>query len=221
MTATQQFGLAERRSGGGALLSGEVERIKGFLRNRGLLLAEGLGGWLVLVHPAVAAEVERPLLDGGLRQVILGAFVEGLRGVADLTVAETRALEVLSPGPLIVVKGNGEMPQATLMAVPDSDDLRDIGSALGGTATAFLQTGAGARAHVEDIVSGRRADDRAFNHFGALEPPAGRQNALKIPTVVRISGPRMVECLVEGALTVEAVTAASDVVSQWEIEDWT
>jgi hypothetical protein len=216
----QQFGSAQHRSGSGALLSGEVERIKGFLRNRGLLLAEGLGGWLVVVHPAVAAEAERPLLDAGLRRVVLGASIEGIRGVADLTVAETRALEVLSPGPLIVAKGNGDESEATLIAVPDSDDLRAIGSALGGTATAFLQTGASARAHVEDIVSGGPDDDPA-HRLGVLEPSAERRNAPELPTVVRISGPRTVECLAEGALTVDAVTAASDVVSQWEIEDWT
>lgn len=220
MTAMQPFGSTHRRSGSGALLSGEVERIKGFLRNRGLLLAEGLGGWLLLVHPAVAAEVERPLLDVGLRRVVVGASIQGLRGVAELTVSETRALEVLSPGSLVVAKGNRE-PHATLLSVPDSDDLRSIAAALGGTGTAFLQTGTRARDRVQDIVSGRSADDRAFQYPNVLQPAVGRVNPPELPTVVRISGPGAGECVAEGALTVDAVAAASDVVSQWEIEDWT
>ena len=221
MTAMQPFGSAQRRSGSGALLSGEVERIKGFLRNRGLLLAEGLGGWLVVVHPAVVAEVQRPLLEVGLTQVVVGASVDGLRRVADLTVAETRTFEVLSPGSLVVAKGIGDEREATLLAVPDSDDLRGIAGALGGTAIAFVQTGPDARARVEDVVSAEGTDNRDFRHVNVLQPPAGRQNPPELPTVVRISGPRTVECLAEGALAMDAVTAASDVVSQWEIEDWT
>lgn len=221
MIAMQQFGSPRSRSGNGALLNSEVERIKEFLRYRGLLLVEGLGGWLVVVHPAVATEVDRSLIDIGLRRVVLGASLEGLRRAIDLTIGETRVLEALSPGPLIVARGDGDASQTSLMAVPDSGDLRDIGSALGGTATAFLQAGSGGRDQLQDILSARNADDRFFSQLGVLESPVGSQTGRERATVVRISGPGAVDCLVEGALTVDSVTAASSQYSQWEIGDWT
>lgn len=218
MTALQQFGLERHRNGSGALLSSEVERIKGFLRFRGLLLAEGLGGWLVIVHPAVA---DRPLLNVGFQRVVLGSSLEALRRAVLLTVAETRALEILSPGPLIVAKGDDDASQAMLMAVPDSADLRDIGSASGGTATAFLQAGVRGRAQLEDVLSAGGDHGREFSNLGVLESPVGSRTAPELPTVVRISGPDIVECLVEGAFTVDRVKVACGVISQWEIGDWT
>jgi hypothetical protein len=221
MKTLQQFGSASDRSGGGALLSSGIERIKNFLRYRGLLLAEGLGGWLVIVHPALAPEVDRRLVDVGLRRVILGASLEELRRAIDLTVGETRALEVLSPGPLVVAKGDGDASRAMLIAVPDSWDLRDIASASGGTARAFLQEGAARKAQLDDIVSACSAVHPAFPHLGVLESSSDSPTWRESPTVVRIAGPGAVDCLAQGVLAVDAVEAASALVSQWEIGDWT
>jgi hypothetical protein len=217
---TEQFGSAEQRSSNGALLDGEVQRVKGFLRGRGLLSAEGLGGRLVVVHAALVADVERPLLDVGLQRIVLGASVEGLRSAGELTVAETRAFEVLSPGPLIVATGRDESA-ATLMAIPDRDDLREIAHSMGGTVTAFLATGTAEHTQLARFLKDGRADDLGFSRLGFLEPPDGRRDGLEHATVVRIPGSQVVECLVEGDLTADVVSAASGMVSQWEIEDWT
>lgn len=220
MTAVQQFGSGDLRSGSGSLLSGEVERIKGFLRYRGLLMTEGFGGWLVVVHPDIA-EADLPLLGADSLRLVIGASLEAIRNLVDLTIGEIRALEALSPGPLILATGAGNASQATLVAVPDNGDLRDICSVLGGTATAFLHAGAGGHAELEGLLSASSARDGASRQLGVLQPIIATPTRGELPTVVRITGPGEVECLVEGALTMDRVRSAASAISQWEIGEWT
>ncbi len=221
MSEAQRFGSTTHRSYSGALLSGEIERIKGFLRSRGLLLAEFLDGHLVISFPSVTDEVKGPLIDTGFQEVVLGASLDRLRQVTDLAVAEIRVLEALSPGPLIIMRSTSETSKMPPVTIPDNLDLRDIASALGGAMTAFMRPGGDGRGLLENALCTPAHELHTRAQLGTLETSWSGGAARSRATVVRIIGPRAVECIAEGVLALAKVEEASAHMSQWEIEDWT
>lgn len=220
MAAVQHYGLQSQRSGTGALLSSELERIRGFLRFGGVLLATGLGGWLAVLRPKIS-EMDDSLLNAHPRRVLVSASLEGLRQLVDLTAGEVRVLEVLTPGPLILAKENGNPSEETLMTVPDDGDLRDLALVFGGTTTVFLFDNIRGPAEFEALLNRDSTRGSTLRPFGILNPFKGRPRVEALSTIVRIEGPGMVECLVEGALKLDEIRAASNAISQWEIGEWT
>lgn len=221
MSKSQRFGSTTHRTESGALLSGEIERIKGFLRFRGLLLAEFFDGHLVIPFPSVANEIKGPLIDTGFQEVVIGASLDGLRQTTRLTVTEIRVLEVLSPGPLIIMRNDSQTSNMAPITIPGDLDLRDIASALGGAMTAFMRPGGDGRGLLENALRVPANERHTLAQLGTLESPSNSDAARRRATVVRITRPRAVECIAEGVLALAKVEDASALTSQWEIEDWT
>ncbi len=211
MREPQRFGTNGDRSKAGSLLSVTAAKIAALLRGGGLLLAPSPGGWAVLAHPG-----NRHVSGHEDSRVLLCASLAQAQSVAQLTLAETRVLEALTPGPLVVEAQRSE-GTALRVGVPDSSDLRQIADALGGPLAAI------------GPVVGQSRDKAAANRdalvaASATHPLVGDvlgPDGLAPPTVVRITGPGDVEQLSDGALPLVDVVAASERVSQWEIEDWT
>jgi hypothetical protein len=184
-------------------------------------VAEFLDGHIVISFPSVADEVKGPLIDAGFQEVVLGASLDGLRQVTDLTVAEIRVLEVLSPGPLIIMRSNSETSKMAPINIPDNLDLRDIASAIGGAMTAFMRPGGDARGLLENALCTPGNERRTPAQLGTLESSRSSDAARRRATVVRITGPGTVEFVAQGVLALAKVEEASAQLSRREIEDWT
>lgn len=221
MKRIQKFGSSRCRSGSGALLGGEIERIKGFLLFRSLLLAECFDSHIVISHPSVAKDVIWPLTNNGFQPIILGASLHGLRQVTDLSVGETRILEGLAPGPIILIRNNSELSMMPAVAIPDSLDLRDIGHAYGGAVLAFLWIGECGCKQLEEIIYTLSGEGCSPMQLGVLEPSWSSETEYSGATAVHVTGSGNVECIAEGAVAMDRVRAVFAHMSQWEIEDWT
>lgn len=107
------------------------------------------------------------------------------------------------------------------MTVPDDGDLRDLALVFGGTTTVFLFDNIRGPAEFEALLNRDSTRGSTLRPFGILNPFKGRPRVEALSTIVRIEGPGMVECLVEGALKLDEIRAASNAISQWEIGEWT
>lgn len=220
MSSLVTFGGDTQRTASGDLLSGEIERIKDFLRFHGVLLVEGFGGWIALTHPSTP--IAEPNGGSGVvtREIAIASRLDPLKDVLDLRVGDLRAMEALSPGPLIVEVGQKNGSGKTMVCIPSDADLRDIAASLGGTAAAMIVTGVPLPIDVQTVLLGS-APGSLGRATGLLRAPARRDQQVELPTVVRILEPGSVECLSQGALSLEAVRQATTRITQTEIGDWT
>lgn len=224
MQEARRFGGTESRSFGGSLLCSEIEKIRSFLRFGGTLATNAMGGLILLRHPETAP------VDGVLRpgqrasELLLAAGVEQLREHLDLRAAEIRTMESLSPGPLVLeVAGESDLWRRRV-CVPDSIDLRDIASSLGGMVPArFLEEEGEGPSLVQSALdqSTEGSPATGVHAVGVLELHEHHNGLLGRPTVVRVLSPGSIECLSQGATSLEMVVQASKRLSEWEMGEWT
>lgn len=214
------FGTVTQRTPDGYLLGAEIERISGFLRFRGTVVLEGLGGVVVFTHPDVPAK--HPAVPEGFqaRRVLIGASIEQLRREVELGVGVVRALEALSPGSLVVAATNDGAVSPHGVCVPQESDLRDIASNLGGTMPAVLITGPEAFRYTREWLL-RNATATTSGTLGIIQPSSSHPTTQSRPTVVRILAPGSIDCLSPGGISVSSVIDASRTISQWEMSEWT
>jgi len=220
MRDIQNFGTLRQRSNSGALLSVEIEKLREFLRQYGLLIAKYYDNYIVVSHPFLIEKVKESLIGAGLQPVVLGATLANLRESVSLTVAENRVFELLSPGSLIVVRDDDTATAMTSIAVPDNNDLRDICCTYGGSMLAFIWKGEGGLAELERVLGSLEQLGCTIVQLGFLESPIDDDKRIRA-TVIRIFGEGNVDCIEEGTITMRTVKGASTEISQWEIGEWT
>ena len=218
------FGFSKpiNRSDSGALLSREIEKISDFLRRHGLLIAECFDSHVVISHPDLVEGVKAPLLNVGLQPLMIGATLTSLRKVTSLTIAETRVMEVLSPGSLIVERDSDFVSDKLPVTIPDNYDLRDICCTFNGVMKVFIWKGDGGLTQLESILRNIDLEQCDIKQLGVLESPLYEEGvACNRATIVRISGPGDVKYIVEGTFDLKIVNEASKNISLWEIGEWT
>ena len=224
MQRITQFGFSSVscRSETGALLGRELEKIYDFLRQHGLLVAECFDGCIVLSHPDLFENAINIMKDLDFHPVVIASNIHILRENTMLSIAATRVLESFSPGPLIVADVPDNNQNNINVTVPDSFDLRDICYLYNGCVKAFIKTGT---ENIPDVVEGIKNTDYqkyGFSKVGVLESPNydGDYPPSKA-TMVQISSPGVVKCILNGDLDLELIKAASKTISIWEIGEWT
>jgi hypothetical protein len=220
MNSLVTFGAETQRTASGDLLSGEIERIKDFLRFHGVLLVEGFGGWIALTHPSTSIAEHKDGSGVKTREIILASRLDSLQAVLDFRVGDLRAMEALSPGPLIVEVAQKNGSGTKMVCIPNNADLRDIASSLGGIAAAMIVTGVLLPIDVQTVLLGS-GPGMLGRATAVLRASATRQAPVESPTIVRILAPGSVECLSHGALSLEVVRQATTRIAQAEIGDWT
>ncbi|MBR3860997.1 MAG: hypothetical protein IKM84_03835 [Oscillospiraceae bacterium] len=212
MNSIIEFGLTEpmHRSTSGDLLGCELEAITDFLNRSGLLVVEYCGHTIIFSHPTCVDKIQKPFLNAGFRPVLLGATLQNIRSVTQLTLAENRVMELLSPGTLLL-----ERDESFSLLIPEDRDLRDIAAVFQGALIAFIWNEVGDFAKLEAIL-------HSIGNYviGVLKPyHLSKQNDTL--TVVKIKNNYDIDCLSVGAIDLQAVVDAANRISVWEVEDWT
>lgn len=217
---TLHFGrsLPIYRTDFGTLRCREINKIYNFLLHRGLVISECYDGYVALVHPDLAEKVEDTLLGLGLTKTLLAASFHQLYDHIQLPLYEARVMEILCPGSLLVIHDEGQGKEIGL-CIPDSYDLRDIGSAFGGVIKAFYWS-QGGMSKVTDIFQNERLKQNGILQYGVMDSPFYEEYTPDKMTVVKINAPDDIECRIEGKIDSGFIKDASKNVSEMEIGEW-
>lgn len=216
------FGLSmpTHRTDYGSLRSREIDKIITFLQQRGLLIAECFDTHIIIVYPSLFEDIKEVLTQNGWDPLLIGATLPNLSQETDLTLAQSRTLEVCSPGPLIVLRDSTWNADVFAVTIPDSFDLRDICCIFNGTMKVFIRKNKGRLKQIEDELHNLRLEQYHIRKMGVLESPFYEEDMSKQATVVKILGPGNVKCIDEGEISLKNVIEASKSISQWEIGEW-
>ena len=203
-----------------ALPSCEIEEIIDFLCRDGLLVAKFFDSFIVIPHPRLVEKLKAPLANAGLQPLLFGTTLSSLRRTTSLTLAENRVLELLSPGPLVIVRDEDLLSDTLPVAIPDDSALRDIASSFDGTLQVFIWREQGGLTELEGELRSLDQEQCRFNMIGVLDSSFMKATDARI-TIAKVIGPGDVQCIVAGTVDLNAVRDASRRVSVWEVEDWT
>lgn len=224
MNQQPHFGLSNSicRTDTGALNSKEIEKIRYFLFRRGVLLGSCFDYQVVILHPGLIKDINKVLTDAGLQAIMLGASLASLRETAALSIAESRVLEALTPGSLIVMRSNSLEKDHLPVAIPDYYDLRDICNTYSGTMQVYFWKKKPGQQELQEILFSLNLSKYNISQVGVLECPSYEEEIQPdVATIVRILGPGDVQCIAEGQFDIGMIEAASKSISIWEMGEWT
>lgn len=224
MNEKMRFGIpmSEFRTDYGTLRTRELEKITSFLNRRGVLIADCFDRKIVIVHPSLVKKIKGEMDDVGFQPLLIGATVSNLRKSENLTLAQNRVLEMLTPGALIINRSDKNNSSLISVAIPDNLDLRDICSSYEGAIQVFIASTDVGENELVELLSKMKLDGFDLNKIGILEYPYFDEDpANRIATVAYIYGPNNVKLIKKGVYDLDTVKQASSNVSQYEIGEWT
>ena len=214
--------MSEFRTDYGTLRTRELEKITSFLNRRGVLIADCFDRKIVIVHPSLVKKIKGEMDDVGFQPLLIGATVSNLRKSENLTLAQNRVLEMLTPGALIINRSDKNNSSLISVAIPDNLDLRDICSSYEGAIQVFIASTDVGENELVELLSKMKLDGFDLNKIGILEYPYFDEDpANRIATVAYIYGPNNVKLIKKGVYDLDTVKQASSNVSQYEIGEWT
>lgn len=223
MNEKMRFGIPmpEFRTDYGTLRTRELEKIVSFLNRRGILIADCFDRKIVIVHPSFAKHIQGEMDNAGFQSLLIGATISNLRKSENLTLAQNRVLETLTPGAIIINRSDEKNTSLISIAIPDNLDLRDICSSYEGAIQVFItNTDIGENELIESL-SKMKLDGFDLNKIGILEYPYfDEDSANRIATVAYIYGPNNIELVKTGVFDFDIVKQASSNISQYEIGEW-
>lgn len=223
MNEKMRFGIPmpEFRTDYGTLRTRELEKIVSFLNRRGILIADCFDRKIVIVHPSLAKHIQGEMDNAGFQSLLIGATISNLRKSENLTLAQNRVLETLTPGAIIINRSDEKNTSLISIAIPDNLDLRDICSSYEGAIQVFItNTDIGENELIESL-SKMKLDGFDLNKIGILEYPYfDEDSANRIATVAYIYGPNNIELVKTGVFDFDIVKQASSNISQYEIGEW-
>lgn len=224
MNEKMRFGIpmSEFRTDYGTLRTRELEKIISFLNRRGILIADCFDRKIVIAHPSIAKGIQGEMENAGFQSLLIGATVSNIRKRENLTLAQNRVLEALTPGALIINRNDENNSKLISVAIPDSLDLRDICSSYEGAIQVFITNTDIGENELVEILSKIELEGLNLNKIGILEYPYfDEDSANRIATVVYIYGPNNIELVKTGVYDLDIVKQASTNFSQYEIGEWT
>lgn len=224
MDKIQHFGWSMPicRTENGSLQSREIEKIRQFLFRRGVLIAQCFNSHVVILHPSLVKDVDAAFTNLGLGKMILAGSLPVLHQMIPLSIAESRVLELLTPGPLILVRGDESESDLLPVAIPDCFDLRDICSIYNGTMQVYFVTNNTEIQQLIEVLSGISLQQYGINQLGILEYPSYEGEGINdSATISRVYNPGNVKTIVEGAIDTNLIEKASKAVCLWEMGEWT
>lgn len=224
MNEKMRFGIpmSEFRTDYGTLRTRELEKITSFLNRRGVLIADCFDRKIVIVHPSLVKKIKGEMDDVGFQPLLIGATVSNLRKSENLTLAQNRVLEMLTPGALIINRSDKNNSSLISVAIPDNLDLRDICSSYEGAIQVFIASTDVGENELVELLSKMKLDGFDLNKIGILEYPYFDEDpANRIATVAYIYEPNNVKLIKKGVYDLDTVKQASSNVSQYEIGEWT
>lgn len=224
ITEKARFGIStpEFRTDYGTLRTRELEKIVGFLNRRGILIADCFERKIIIVHPSLAKDIQREMDNAGFQSLLIGATVSNLRKSENLSLAQNRVLETLTPGALIINRSDENNSALISVAVPDNLDLRDICSSYESAIQVFITNTNIEENKLIKSLSAINLDRFGLNRIGILEYPYINEDPVeRIVTVVYVYGPNDIKIVQPGVYDLNAVRQASSEISQYEIGEWT
>lgn len=224
MNEMMRFGIPmpNFRTNCGALRTIELEKIAGFINKRGILIADCFDRKIVIVHPYLVNDIQEEMINAGFQTLLIGSTVSNLRKKENLNLAQSRVLEALTPGALIINRSDDNNSCLISVAVPDNFDLRDICSLYGGTILAFITNIGVDKNELIESLNKMELDGLNLNKIGILEYPYFDEDpANMIATVAYIYGPNNIKLVQEGVYDLDTIKQASNNFSQYEMEEWT
>lgn len=222
MSEKIRFGIPmpEFRTDFGTLRTRELEKIVNFINRRGILISECFERKVILVHPDIVKSVQTEMVRAGFQLLLIGATVSNLRKYEKFTLAQNRVLEALTPGALIINRGDEN--KAISVAVPDNLDLRDICSSYDGEMRVFITKTSVNENELIESLNRLKVDEVDFNKIGIIEYPYFDEKiADKTATVVQIFGPNNIKIEKEGVYDFDTVKQSTIELSQYEMGEWT
>ncbi len=185
------------------------------------MIADCFDRKIVIVHPSLAKDIQGEMDNAGFQSLLIGATISNLRKSENLTLAQNRVLETLTPGAIIINRGDKNNSILMSVAIPDNIDLRDICSSYEGTIQVFVNnTDIGGNALIESL-SKMKLDGFDLNKIGILEYPYFDEDpSNRIVTVAYIYGPNNIKLVKTGVYDLNIVKQASSEISQYEIGEW-
>lgn len=224
MNEKMRFGIpmSEFRTDYGTLRTRELEKIISFLNRRGILIADCFDRKIVIVHPSIAKGIQGEMENAGFQSLLIGATVSNIRKRENLTLAQNRVLEGLTPGALIINRNDENNSKLISVAIPDSLDLRDICSSYEGAIQVFITNTDIGENELVELLRKIELEGLNLNKIGILEYPYfDEDSANRIATVTYIYGPNNIELVKTGVYDLDIVKQASTNFSQYEIGEWT
>lgn len=224
MNEKMRFGIPmpEFRTDYGTIKTRELEKIVNFLNKRGVLIADCFDRKIVIVHPVLVKNIQEKMENAGFQSLLIGATLSILRKSENLTLAQNRVLEMLTPGALIIVRSDDNISDLLSVAIPDNLDLRDICSSYKGTLQVFITNTSIEENELAELLSKMELDGIDLSKIGILEYPYFDEDpANRIATVAYVYGPNNIKLVKAGVYDLDAVKQASTKFSQYEIGEWT
>lgn len=223
MNEKMRFGIpmSEFRTDYGTLRTCELEKIVSFLNRRGILIANCFDRKIIIVHPSLVNGLQKEMDNAGFQSLLIGATISGLRKRENLSLAQNRVLEKLTPGALIINRSDENDVSLISIAIPDNLDLRDICSSYEGTIQVFITNTDIGESELVESISKMELDGIDLNKIGILEYPYLDEEPInKIATVAYVYGPDNVKLVKTGVFDFNIVKQASSELSQYEIGEW-
>lgn len=219
-----RFGIPmpEFRTDYGTLKTKELQKIISFINKRGLLIADCFDRKIVFVHPCVVKNIQEKMISAGFQHLLIGSTISSLRKHENLSLAQNRVLEKLTPGALIINRNDDNNSSLVSIAIPDNIDLRDICSSYEGVMQGFITNTSTNENEIVELLSNMELSGVNTNEIGILEYPYFDENLTNtIATVAYVYGPNNVKIVKAGVYDLETVKQASAMISQYEIGEWT
>ena len=223
MSEKKRFGIpmSEFRTDYGTLRTCELEKIVSFLNRRGILIANCFDRKIIIVHPSIAKGIQKEMDNAGFQSLLIGATISNLRKKENLSIAQNRVLEKLTPGALIINRSDENNVSLISIAIPDNLDLRDICSSYEGIIQVFITNTDIEESELIESISKMELAGIDLNKVGILEDPYLEEEPIKkIATVANVYGPDNVKLVKTGVFDFNIVKQASSELSQYEIGEW-
>ena len=219
-----QFGIPtpEFRTDYGTLKTRELEKIICFLNKRGVLIADCFDRKAIIVHPTLVDGIQREMTDSGFYPLLIGSTVSNLRKNENLSLAQNRVLEALTPGALIINRNNISNSDLISVAIPDNTDLRDICSSYEGFIRVFITKTKFKENELIEILGNMKLNGLDVSKMGILEYPYYDEPPVKHnATIADVFGPNQINIIKLGVYDLDTIKQASVTLSQYEMGGWT